>query len=110
MDNYTLAKELELTVYNSGKSREVTHGYSGDFLSWVLAKVDRDCVWLTVMNNVNVAAVATLKEVSCVVLTDSVKPDAMLLKKASEAGLMLCGSDKNSFSLANDIGRLLGGA
>ena len=58
--------------------REVSGGYVGDLLSWVMGRAQTGNVWLTIMSNQNVAAVALMAEVSCVVLTEGVKPDEAL--------------------------------
>ena len=44
--------------------REVVTCYCGDFLSNVMGKAPADSAWFTVMNNVNVCAVASLTDVS----------------------------------------------
>lgn len=61
--------------------REVTGGYCGDFLSFVMGRAPENCAWFTIMNNSNVAAVAALTDVSLIVLCENVAPDE-LLKKA----------------------------
>ena len=61
-----VCKQLELHVLvGEDLSREVTGGYTGDLLSWVMARLPADAVWFTVMGNVNAIAVAALAE--CVV-------------------------------------------
>ena len=36
--------------------------YTGDLLSRAMSRVETDCIWVTIMSNVNVVAVATLTE------------------------------------------------
>ena len=57
-----LATQLNLTPFHlEDGSRQVTGGgYCGDLLSWVMGKAPADGVWLTIMSNVNVAAVSGL--------------------------------------------------
>ncbi len=62
--------------------RDITCGYAGDFLSNAIGKAPSQCAWFTVMNNVNVCAVATLADVGCVVLCEGVEPDDNLRDKA----------------------------
>ena len=65
-----------LTVFCLGNpDAEIKNGYCGDFLSNVISRAPDACAWLTVMNNVNVAAVATLVDCACVVLCEGVAPD-----------------------------------
>ncbi|MEG2688328.1 MAG: hypothetical protein RSA24_04085 [Clostridia bacterium] len=58
------AKQQNLVDAN----RNIVCGYAGDFLSFVIGKAPTDSVWFTVMNNINVCAVATLADVAVVVL------------------------------------------
>ena len=40
--------------------REIKGAYVGDLLSWVMGKAEADNVWVTIMSNLNVIAVASL--------------------------------------------------
>ena len=64
------ALSLETVVAGDG-GREVTGGYCGDLLSWVMGRAPAGCVWLTVMGNVNAIAVAVLADVACILLTEA---------------------------------------
>ncbi|MFR2562750.1 MAG: [Fe-Fe] hydrogenase large subunit C-terminal domain-containing protein [Anaeromassilibacillus sp.] len=58
-----VCKQLELHVLvGEDLSREVTGGYTGDLLSWVMARLPADAVWFTVMGTVNAIAVASLAD------------------------------------------------
>ena len=67
--------DARVAVLGDGE-REVLSGYCGDFLSNVMGKAPADCVWFTVMSNVNVCAVATLTDCAAVVLCEGTEPDA----------------------------------
>ena len=104
-----LATQLNLTPFHlEDGSRQVTGGgYCGDLLSWVMGKAPADGVWLTIMSNVNVAAVAALTDVACVILTESVTPDEPLLRKAELQGINLLGSSRSTYQCAVALSRLL---
>lgn len=96
-----LANQLSLTVFHlDGPDRAVTCGYCGDLLSWVMGRAPADGAWLTIMSNVNVAAVAALTDVSCVILTESVEPDPPLLQKAKMQGITLLGTAMSTYDCA----------
>lgn len=88
--------------------RAVTGGYCGDLLSWVMGRAPADGAWLTIMSNLNVAAVASLTDVSCVVLTEGVRPDASLLQKAQAQGINLLGSAASTYECALALSQALG--
>ena len=52
--------------------REIHGAYAGDLLSWVMGRAEADNVWFTIMSNINVVAVASLADVSCVILTEGI--------------------------------------
>lgn len=69
--------------------REVTGAYAGDLLSWVMGRADANCLWATIMNNVNVLAVATLADVSMTVICEDCEVAAELVQAALEKGVNL---------------------
>ena len=73
-----LAEKLELrTLVENDFDREVTDCYVGDLLSWVMGRAPADSAWLTVMGNINSIAVATLADVSCIILVENAALDAV---------------------------------
>ena len=78
----------------------MTGGYAGDLLSWVMGRAGQDCAWLTIMSNQNVAAVALMADVACVVLTEGVEPDADLLRRAVEKHVNLLGTGEDTYTAA----------
>lgn len=103
-----LIEKLELTVFFApDPQRSVSGGYAGDLLSWVMGRAQADEAWITIMSNQNVAAVAALSDVSCVIFAEGVKPDPDLLKKAEVQGINLLGTEKSSFRIAAELGSAL---
>lgn len=103
-----LSQALSLQVFHLAEpEREVTGGYCGDLLSWVMGRAPAGGAWLTIMSNVNVAAVAALSDVSCVVLAEGVIPDPPLLDKARAQGITLLGTDLSVFDCAVRLGGLI---
>ena len=87
--------------------REVSGGYAGDLLSWVMGRAKAGDAWGTIMSNVNIVAVATLADPACIVLSEGVEPDADALAKAEAMGVNLLGSNKDTFALCAEIAALL---
>lgn len=108
VDIKTLITALSLREFHlADDSRAVIGGYCGDLLSWVMGRAPMDGAWMTIMSNVNVAAVAALTDVSCVILTEGVTPDAPLLQKASAQGINLLGTDRSTYDCAAALATLL---
>lgn len=103
-----LADTLGLTVFSAPEpDREVSGGYIGDLLSWVMGRAQSGDAWITIMSNQNVAAVAALSDVACVILTEGVQPDPDLLKKARTQGINLLGTQSGSFRAAVELSKVL---
>ncbi len=106
-----LVDTVPLTVFNLGDpDRPVEGAYCGDLLSWVMGRAPADGAWLTIMSNVNVAAVAALADVACVVLAEGVIPDAPLQDKAAAKGITLLGTALSVYDCALKLGGLGGGS
>ncbi|HIX93688.1 MAG TPA: hypothetical protein H9681_12530 [Firmicutes bacterium] len=102
-----LEESLGLTpVCVSNPDREVTGAYVGDLLSWVMGRAPADSVWLTIMSNVNVCAVASLADVACVILAEGVTPDPPAKTAAETRGLNMFTSTKTSYQLAKELALL----
>lgn len=98
--------ELNIICMPDGE-REVTGGYAGDLLSWVMGRARAGDAWVTIMSNVNIVAVATLADPACIILSEGVAPDADVLTRAQSVGVNILGSKKDTFALCADIAGLL---
>ena len=89
------------------EAREVKGGYAGDLLSWVMGRLSADCAWVTIMSNVNIVAVATLADPCCVILSEGVVPDAAVIERATQQGVNLLTTHKDTFSVCTELSKLL---
>ena len=83
--------------------REIGGGYSGDLLSWVMGRLREGDAWVTIMSNINIVAVATLADPSCIILSEGVNPEEGVIEKAKSQGINMLRSQKNSFEVCVDI-------
>ncbi len=80
--------------------REIGGVYIGDLLSWVMGRASADEAWITIMSNINVVAVASLADTSCVLFAEGVVPDDNVINTAAEKGINLLVSDRSAYELA----------
>lgn len=103
-----LIDALKLTPFSvPDGERTVGGGYAGDLLSWVMGRAEADDAWVTIMSNANIVAVASLADVSCIVLAEGVAPDAGVAETAAQKGVNVLGSGESAFALCAQIARLL---
>ncbi len=103
-----LIEKLDLRVLvEDDFDREVTDCYVGDLLSWVMGRAPADSAWLTVMGNINSIAVATLADVSCIILVENAALDDNARQKAEMHGVNILTTAENSYRLAVAISQLI---
>ncbi len=99
-----LKDKLGLTAYYiEDGTREVTGGYVGDLLSWVMGRATSGDAWVTIMSNINVIAVAQLTDVACVIMAEGVVPGDDLIAAAEMRGINLFSSPEPGFALCGKI-------
>ena len=79
-----IAKEIEAVLVCGNEEKEFDGVYVGDLLSRAMSHVGFDNIWVTIMSNINVVAVATLTEPAAIVLAEDVVLQEDALKSAKE--------------------------
>ena len=103
-----LVKKLELKILVEGDmDREITGGYCGDLLSWVMGRAQSGDCWFTVMGNINAIGVCVLADCSCIVLCENATLDDNAKERAEMQGISILSSEENSYTLATKLGNLL---
>lgn len=100
-----LIENLNLTLVTDGdyEDREINGCYIGDLLSWVMGRAEADNVWITIMNNINIVAVAALADVACILLCEDVKVDQSIIDKANSQNIIIVSSKLTAFELAEKL-------
>lgn len=80
--------------------REVHGGYVGDLLSWVMGRAEADNAWITIMTNVNIAAVGALSDVAVVIIAEGARPDENVIATAKDKGVNILLTDKTAYATA----------
>ena len=106
----TVKALAELEIFDSvvlpEPDREIMGVYIGDLLSWVMGRANSGDAWITIMSNLNIIAVASLADVSCIILAEGVTLDETVIKTASQKGVNVFSSEKNAYELATALAQL----
>ena len=78
----------------------VTGVYIGDLLSWVMGRATKGDAWITIMTNVNILAVASLAEVSCVILAEGTELSPELIETAKGKNINVISSNLPAYEIA----------
>lgn len=95
----------EITV--TDPDREICGVYCGDLLSWVMGRAKCDDLWITIMSNINVVAVASLADVSCVLLAEGTSLEQEVIETAKSKGVNILCSQLPIYETAVAVSRLI---
>lgn len=100
----TIHNELVLLNDNIDLSTPISNFYSCDLLSWILGNLHQDnyCL-ITIIDNLNVIAVAKLKKVSCIIFSCGVNPSKEVISKATDENIAIFKTSLSSFDIAKVI-------
>ena len=95
------------TAVEADLDREITGGYCGDLLSWVMSRAQSGDCWFTVMGNINAVAVSVLADCACIVLCENAPLDDAAKLKAQQQGVNILLSEQNAYTLSAALSKLL---
>lgn len=103
-----MSDKAELKFITGEKLADITVSgvYACDLLSWVIGRAQENAALVTVMTNVNVVAVASMADLSCVILSEGVKPDEMALAKAKDNDIILLSSEDTTYGVCKKLSAL----
>ena len=95
------------TAVEADLDREITGGYCGDLLSWVMSRAQSGDCWFTVMGNINAVAVSGLADCACIVLCENAPLDDAAKLKAQQQDVNILLSEQNAYTLSAALSKLL---
>lgn len=84
-----LLKDSRFKLINEGDNihSEIKGIFCCDLLSIAMSRATAGYAWVTVMANINTLAVASLTEVSCVVIAEGIDIEQDVVEKAKDKGI-----------------------
>ena len=104
-----LCEKLSLTVIAGDTDASFDGVYAGDLLSRAMSHVEAENLWITIMSNINVIAVASLTEAAAVLLAEDVDLPGDALKAAGENGITVLSSSRSAYELCVLVHEALAG-
>jgi hypothetical protein len=102
-----MIEQLNLSIVTSANlADQVTGGYASDLLSCVMASAKAGNVWVTLQAHPNVVAVASLLELSAVIITEGVSPDPETMGKAHQEKVTLLATTEDTFTIVGKLAAL----
>ena len=98
---------LKVLAGENGLDREIDGCYISDLLSDVMGNAQEGNIWITLQTHKNVMAVASLKEMSCVILVKDLGANEDTINQSNEEGLPILQTSMPTFEIAGLVYNLL---
>jgi predicted transcriptional regulator len=78
---------------------QITGAYCCDLLSWVMSHAGKGSAWITVHTHLNIVAVASLAELSCIIIPEGITVEEAVAKKAAQEGIPVICTKHNAYEI-----------
>lgn len=104
-----IVEKLNLKVCSGaqGLENEINGGYASDLLSDVMGNAQTGNIWITLQTHKNIMAVASLKDLSAVVLVKGLEPDADTVAHSNEERIPILSTNSDAFTIIGQLYELL---
>lgn len=104
-----LVEKLNLKVLSgeNGLDRDIDGCYVSDLLSDVMGNAEMGNVWVTLQTHKNVMAIASLKELACVILVKGLTASEDTVEQSNEEGIPFLSTDMQTYETVGKIYQLL---
>jgi hypothetical protein len=99
--------KLDVKTAKGDLERAVTGCYISDLLSDVMANAKEGEVWITLQTHPNIVAVAALKNLAGIIITNKRTPEEETLKKAEDERIAVAVSPSSTFEVGGILYNLL---
>lgn len=104
-----ISTQIEATLICGDADKPFGCVYVGDLLSRAMSRVGTDDLFITIMANTNVIAVASLTEAAAVILAEGVMLPTEALEAANKNGITVLNSPLTAYELSVRIHELISG-
>lgn len=104
-----LVEKLGLKVLSGekGLEREIEGCYVSDLLSDVMGNADSGNIWITLQTHKNVMAVASLKELACIILVKGFLPNEDTINQSNEEEIPILQTSMSTYEVTGRVYELL---
>lgn len=104
-----IVKILNLNVISgaNGLNNEIKGAYVSDLLSDVIGNAGEGQIWITLQTHQNIIAVASLKDLSAIIIVRGAAPETDTIEKSNTENIPVLVTDLDTFSIAGRLFELL---
>lgn len=82
---------------------EIEAVYASDLLSCVMTAAKEKSIWVTLIANINIVAVASLLEIAAIIITEDAQPDLATIERANNEGIVLLSTPEGNYEVAGKL-------
>lgn len=98
-----LAEKTGWSVIAGNADKEISSAYVCDLLSWVMSHGREGTAWVTVQTHLNVVAIASLHDFSCVIIPEDIPVSVETINAANEKGVCILSAKCTSYGAAKAL-------
>lgn len=98
---------LKVLAGENGLERDIDGCYISDLLSDVMGNADAGNIWITLQTHKNVMAIASLKELSCIILVKNLEANEDTINQGNEEEIPILQTNLQTFEIAGRVYNLL---
>ncbi len=97
--------ELNLKVLSghNALANEITGGYVSDLLSDVIGNAKEGQIWITMQTHQNIIAVASLKDISAIIIVKGSLPEADTIERSNIENIPVLSTDLDTFNISGHL-------
>lgn len=98
---------IKISTKDCDTAREVKGCYISDLLSDVMANAKEGDIWITLQTHPNIVAVASLKNLAGIIITNNRTPENDTMKKAEDEHIAIASSPLSTFEAGGLLYKML---
>jgi predicted transcriptional regulator len=98
---------LKVISGHSGLANDITGGYVSDLLSDVMGNAKEGQIWITLQTHQNIIAVASLKDISAIIIVKGNVPEPDTIEKSNMENIPVLSTKLDTFNIAGRVFELL---
>ncbi len=109
MDLQSIIEKLDLTLLTEERNFfdiNIDCGYMSDLLSCVMTGAKPGSIWVTLIANINIVAVASLLELPAIIITENAQPNQETIERANMEGIVLLSTNAGNFAISGQLWEL----
>ncbi|HAZ31427.1 MAG TPA: serine kinase [Dehalococcoidia bacterium] len=94
---------LGVASASAALDQEITGGYASDLLSCVMARAQAGNVWVTLQAHANIVAVASLLNLTGIIVTEGTSLEAATIEKANQEHIPILTTPLDTFTVVSKL-------